>query len=41
MLIGQFHHNLDEKNRLVIPTKYRLELGESFIITKGLEKFIK
>ena len=38
MLIGQFHHNLDEKNRLVIPTKYRLELGESFIITKGLEK---
>ena len=38
MLIGEFHHNLDEKNRLVIPTKYRLELGESFIITRGLEK---
>ncbi len=38
MLIGQFNHNLDEKNRLVIPTKYRNILGSEFIITKGLEK---
>lgn len=38
MLMGEFHHNLDDKNRLVIPTKYRMELGESFVITRGLEK---
>ncbi len=38
MLIGQFHHNLDEKNRIVIPTKYREALGEEFIITRGIEK---
>lgn len=37
MLIGEFHHNMDEKNRLVIPTKYREELGEAFVITRGLE----
>ena len=37
MLIGEFHHNMDEKNRIVIPTKYREELGDSFVITRGLE----
>ena len=40
MLMGQFHHAIDEKGRLVIPTKYRMELGESFVITRGLEKCI-
>ncbi len=38
MLIGQFQHNLDEKNRLVIPTKYRDSLGDNFIITRGIEE---
>ena len=38
MLMGEFHHNIDEKGRLVIPTKYRMELGESFVLTRGLEK---
>ena len=38
MLMGEFHHNIDDKGRLVIPTKYRIELGESFVITRGLEK---
>ena len=38
MLMGEYHHNIDEKGRLVIPTKYREELGSSFIITRGIEK---
>ena len=38
MLMGEFHHNIDEKGRLVIPTKYRMELGETFVIARGLEK---
>lgn len=38
MLMGEFHHNIDEKNRLVIPSKFRSELGEQFIITRGLDR---
>ncbi len=38
MLMGEFHHNLDEKSRLIIPSKFRNELGEKAIITKGLDK---
>ena len=38
MLMGEFHHSIDEKNRLIIPSKYRCELGEKFVITRGLEK---
>ena len=36
--MGEFHHNIDDKGRLIIPTKFRSELGERFIITKGLDK---
>ena len=37
MLMGEFHHNLDEKGRITIPSKYRDELKEQFIITRGIE----
>ncbi|MBE6153044.1 MAG: division/cell wall cluster transcriptional repressor MraZ [Firmicutes bacterium] len=37
MLMGEYHHNVDEKNRLIIPSKFRYELGEKFIITRGLD----
>ncbi len=37
MFMGEFHHNIDDKGRLVIPNKFRSELGERFIITRGLE----
>lgn len=36
--MGEFHHNIDDKGRLVIPTKFRMELGESFVLARGLEK---
>lgn len=37
MLIGEYHHSIDEKGRLIIPQKFREELGESFIVTRGLD----
>lgn len=37
MFIGEYHHNIDEKSRLIIPAKYREEIGNKFIITRGLE----
>ena len=38
MLLGEYHHNIDDKGRLVIPSTYRDELGNDFIITRGIEK---
>ena len=37
MFIGEFHHNLDEKGRIAIPSKYREILGQNFVITRGIE----
>lgn len=37
MLIGEYHHNIDEKGRLIIPSKFRDEIGNNFIVTKGLD----
>ncbi|MBQ8749171.1 MAG: division/cell wall cluster transcriptional repressor MraZ [Clostridia bacterium] len=35
MLLGEYHHQLDEKNRLRIPAKLRTKLGSNYIIMKG------
>ena len=37
MLIGEYRHNIDEKKRLIIPSKFREEIGNSFVVTKGLD----
>lgn len=37
MLMGEFQHNIDAKGRLIVPAKLRDCLGETFIITKGLD----
>jgi len=37
MFMGQFNHTIDPKNRLFVPAKFREELGESFVITAGLD----
>ncbi len=36
-LKGQFNHSIDAKGRLIIPTKLREQLGNSFVLTKGLD----
>lgn len=37
MLIGEYEHSLDAKGRLIMPAKLREDMGEKFIITKGLD----
>lgn len=37
MLIGQYEHTIDSKKRLALPAKFRGELGDKVIITKGVE----
>lgn len=37
MLMGEFQHNIDAKGRLIVPSKFRESLGESFIVTRGLD----
>ena len=37
MLIGEYHHNLDEKGRLIIPSKFREDIGKEFVVTRGLD----
>lgn len=38
MFMGEYHHNIDEKGRLIMPAKFRNDLKDKFIITRGLEK---
>lgn len=38
MFTGEYVHSFDEKGRVIIPSKFREELGESFYIGKGLDK---
>ena len=37
MYIGEYHHTIDEKGRIIIPSKFRDELGTEFIVTRGIE----
>lgn len=37
MLIGEYNHSLDSKSRVIFPAKFREEMGERFIVTKGLD----
>ncbi|HOR85808.1 MAG TPA: division/cell wall cluster transcriptional repressor MraZ [Bacillota bacterium] len=37
MFIGEYQHTLDAKNRVIMPSKFREKLGESFVMTKGLD----
>jgi len=37
MLMGEFRHNIDAKGRLIVPSKLREELGEQFVLTRGLD----
>ncbi len=37
MFMGEYFHTVDGKGRLIIPAKFREGLGETFVVTKGLD----
>ncbi|EUJ35899.1 division/cell wall cluster transcriptional repressor MraZ [Brochothrix thermosphacta] len=38
MFMGEYAHNIDVKGRLIMPAKFREQLGEHFVVTRGLDK---
>lgn len=38
MLIGEYRHNIDPKKRIALPAKFRREIGDQAVISKGQEK---
>ena len=37
MLMGEYEHTLDAKGRISMPAKLRKDMGDTFILTKGLD----
>lgn len=37
MFYNQYNHSLDPKGRVIVPVKYREELGSEFVITQGFD----
>jgi MraZ protein len=38
MLLGEYTHTMDPKNRLSLPARFRKELGKTLVVTRGLDK---
>lgn len=38
MFMGEYQHNIDMKGRMIVPAKFREGLGESFVLTRGLDQ---
>ena len=37
LLIGEYEHSIDTKGRLIMPSKLKEDIGEKFVVTKGLD----
>lgn len=37
MLVGEYTHSIDPKKRLAIPAKFRKEIGDKAVLTRGLD----
>ncbi|MBQ7039508.1 MAG: division/cell wall cluster transcriptional repressor MraZ [Clostridia bacterium] len=40
-MVGTYEHNVDSKNRIIIPAKFREALGEAFYLTIGYDRCIR
>jgi MraZ protein len=38
--MGEYQHSIDEKGRMIIPSKFRDELGSEFVLTRGLDQCV-
>jgi MraZ protein len=38
VFLGEYDHNLDDKGRLAIPSRFREELGDGVVITRGFDQ---
>ncbi len=36
--MGEYQHNIDTKGRIIVPAKFRDDLGDRFVVTRGLDK---
>ncbi|CAK8054209.1 division/cell wall cluster transcriptional repressor MraZ [Eupransor demetentiae] len=41
MFMGEYSHSLDSKGRLIIPAKFRHQLGDSFVVTRWMEHALR
>jgi MraZ protein len=37
MLLGEYEHTLDDKNRLTLPAKFRQAFAEGIVVTRGID----
>lgn len=37
VFMGEYNHTIDAKGRLIVPSKFREQLGNEFVVTKGLD----
>ena len=38
MFLGEYEHNLDDKGRLAVPARFREELGDGVVVTRGFDR---
>lgn len=37
MFMSEYNHTIDTKGRLIVPSKFREQLGDEFVVTKGMD----